>query len=277
MDDSRATYESEPLRSPTQWLESQPLYDWAYAALQLTPWSARKIAPFVRKHRIDMSEFEPKRYRNYAEFFTRRFRPGVRRFPADARDMGAFAEARYFGWEHLQADQQFPVKGHSLDAARILGSAERARPFVGGPVLLARLSPVDYHHVHYPDDGTTAAHDRGGHRIWTVNRHALQNKPDILFRNERQINILDTRRFGRLAFVEVGALTVGRISQVHPFDMPFRRGEEKSVFQFGGSAIVVFGEPAAWCPCEDLIIHTEQGVETFVRLGEAVAFRGARA
>jgi phosphatidylserine decarboxylase len=95
--------------------------------------------------------------------------------------------------------------------------------------------------------------------------------------NERQINILDTRRFGRLALVEVGALTVGRISQVHPFDMPFRRGEEKSVFQFGGSAIVVFGEPAAWCPSEDLIAHTEECVETFVRLGETVALRGSLA
>jgi len=29
-------------------------------------------------------------------------------------------------------------------------------------------------------------------RLWTVNWHALLNKPDILFRNERHINILDT-------------------------------------------------------------------------------------
>ena len=63
---------------------------------------------------------------------------------------------------------------------------------------------------------------------------------------ERNINILETRNFGRLGFVEVGALSVGRIVQVHPLDVPFQRGEEKSVFRFGGSAIVVFGEPGAW-------------------------------
>jgi hypothetical protein len=34
-------------------------------------------------------------------------------------------------------------------------AAKSARPFVGGPVLLRGLSPVAYHRVHYPDDGTT--------------------------------------------------------------------------------------------------------------------------
>jgi phosphatidylserine decarboxylase len=116
----------------------------------------------------------------------------------------------------------------------------------------------------------TLDHDRLGGRLWTVNWHALQNKPDILFSNERRINILETRNFGRLGFVEVGALSVGRIVQVHPIETAFRRGEEKSVFRFGGSAIVVFGEPGAWQPTDDLIAHTKEGVETFVRLGEPV-------
>jgi phosphatidylserine decarboxylase len=62
----------------------------------------------------------------------------------------------------------------------------------------------------------------------------LQNKPDILFRNERNINILQTENFGRVGFVEVGALSVGRIVQVHPLEEAFRRGEEKSLFRFGG-------------------------------------------
>jgi phosphatidylserine decarboxylase len=103
----------------------------------------------------------------------------------------------------------------------------------------------------------TLDHDRLGGRLWTVNWHALQNKPNILFSNERRINILGTRNFGRLGFVEVGALSVGRIVQVHPIEAAFRRGEEKSAFRFGGSAIVVFGEPGAWRPADDLIAHTK--------------------
>jgi phosphatidylserine decarboxylase len=272
MDDSKPTYESQPQHSLIQWMKSQPLYDWIDAAYQNTPWSARRIEPFIRQHHIDMDEFEPVNYRSFAEFFGRRLRPGVRKFPSAPGEMGAFAEARYLAWDRVDAQQQFPVKGHSLSAERILGNAGWARPFLGGPALLARLAPVDYHHVHYPDDGHTFVHDRHGRRLWTVNWHALQSKPDILFSNERQINILETRHFGRLGFVEVGALSVGRIVQVHPLDAPFRRGMEKSAFRFGGSAIVVFGEPGRWRPFDDLLEHTRRGIETFVRLGQPVGF-----
>ena len=271
LDDHPTTYETEPARSPMQWLESQPLYDWVYAALQHTAWSRRKIAPFVKKHGIDLSEFEPRDYRSYADFFVRKFKPGARRFPGETGKMGAFAEARYMGWNARTKDQTFPVKGHSLDAERLLGNANSARGFEQGPVLLARLSPVDYHRVHYPDDGMTRDRARLGRRLWTVNWRALQSKPDILFINERHVNLLETRHFGRLGFVEIGAMTVGRIVQTHHVERPFVRGAEKSLFCFGGSAIAVFGEPGAWRPVADILENTAKGVETMVRLGETLA------
>ncbi len=273
MDDRKATYESRPLRSVKQWLEAQPLYDRLIALYQNTRRSARAIEPFIRKYQIDMTEFEDVRYRSFAEFFDRRFKESVRSFPAEPGVMGAFAEARYFGWEKLSPQQQFPIKRYSLDAEKILGSEERARPFVGGPVLLARLSPVDYHHAHYPDDGKTIDDIRLGRRLWTVNWHALQNKTNILFVNERAINILGTTNFGRLAFTEIGALSVGRIVQAHPLNSPFRRGDRKSVFRFGGSAIILFGEPGIWRPADDILNQTKLGVECLARLGEPVASR----
>ncbi|HEY1980797.1 MAG TPA: phosphatidylserine decarboxylase [Xanthobacteraceae bacterium] len=275
MDDHPSTYEVHPRRSLTQWLESEPLYDWMLAAYQNSRCSARQIEPFIRKHNIYMTEFKPVAYRSYAEFFDREFKPGVRTFPSAPGEMGAFAEARYLAWDKFDPDQRFPVKGHSLSPAGILGNANRARPFVGGPVLLARLAPMDYHHLHYPDHGTTVEHDRLGRRLWTVHWHALQNQPDILFRNERSINMLETVNFGRLGFVEVGAMSVGRIVQVHPLDIPYQRGAEKSVFKFGGSAVVVFGEPGKWRPADDLVQHTKEGMETLVRLGDVIAFRNA--
>jgi phosphatidylserine decarboxylase len=276
MDDHPSTYESRPRRSLNQWLESEPLYDWLLAAYQNTRRSARQIEPFIRNHKIEMREFKPVIYRSFAEFFDREFRPGARTFVAASNEMAAFAEARYFGWNRLDADQQFPVKGHSLSAEQILGNEKRAAPFVGGPVLLARLSPMDYHHVHYPDDGLTLDTARLGRSLWTVNWHALQNQPDILLRNERQIDILETKNFGRLAFVEVGAMSVGRIVQVHPRETAFQRGEEKSVFKFGGSAVVLFGEPGKWRPTDDVLEHTAQNIETLIRLGDTIGLQATQ-
>jgi phosphatidylserine decarboxylase len=270
MEDHPATYDSHPRRSFTQWLESRRLYDWLVAAYQNSRWSTRNIEPFISKHKIDMMEFKPVIYRSFAEFFGREFRPGVRTFPTAPGEMGAFSEARYFAWAKLRPEQIFPVKGCSLNAGAILGGEELAKPFLGGPVILARLAPVDYHHNHYPDDGTTFHAASIGGALWTVNWHALQNQDDILFRNHRQINILNTRHFGQLAFVEIGAMSVGRIQQVHPYDKPFSRGNEKSVFKFGGSAVVLFGEPGSWQPSEDLLDNTANGMETLVRLGDII-------
>jgi phosphatidylserine decarboxylase len=59
----------------------------------------------------------------------------------------------------------------------------------------------------------------------------------------------------------------------HPTTKPFRRGDEKAVFRFGGSAVVLFGERGKWRPEEDLIAHTKEGVETLVRLGDVIACR----
>lgn len=273
MDDSPDTYETMPLQSFSQRFRSRLLYAALIGLLQSTSYSKREIEPFIRKYHIDMSEFEARDYTSYDDFFTRKFRPGVRSFPVLLEELGAFAEARYFGWEKFTHEQQFPVKESSLNAEQLLGSADLARPFIDGPLLVARLSPVDYHHVHYPDAGHTLERHKKGHRLWTVNWKALQNKSDLYIENEREIQVLETENFGRLAIVEVGALTVGRISHVHSIEQPFQRGDQKSVFHFGGSAVVLFGEPGAWHPSNDLLEYTQQGVETFVRLGEPVAKR----
>jgi phosphatidylserine decarboxylase len=253
------------------WLESGPLYDWFVAINQNTRRSAAKIEPFIRKYQIDMSEFEPGPFRSYAEFFDRTFKDGKRPFPPAPGIMGAFAEARYMAWSRVPVDQVYPIKGHSLDAAQLIGDKDLARSFANGPVVLARLAPMDYHHLHYPDHGQTLQHYRLGRKLWTVNPHALRNQPDILLKNERNINILETTNFGRLGLIEIGALSVGRIVQVHPVDRPFKRGGEKSVFKFGGSAVALFGEAGRWCPSQDLLEKTQEGVETIVKLGQPIA------
>jgi hypothetical protein len=65
------------------------------------------------------------------------------RVTASPEEMGAFAEACYFGWQNVE-----PVSKatHSVPI-RFWASADRARSFSGGPVLLVRLAPVDYHHM----------------------------------------------------------------------------------------------------------------------------------
>jgi phosphatidylserine decarboxylase len=243
----------------------------AYGALQSSPLTARKVAPFMRKFGVDPADFEPGPFRSFNEFFVRRFLPGKRSFPAEPSVMGAPCEARYFAFASLAPGDAVPVKGLRLAAEDVLGATPGKERFAGGPCLLARLCPVDYHRFHYPDSGrTTHVHAEAG-ALHSVNPLALQRKPDLFLANERRISVLETESFGLLAYVEVGALMVGRIVQTHPPEVPFRRGDEKGYFLFGGSTVLVYGEKGAWTPTEDLLEHTGAGREVLVELGQPVA------
>lgn len=238
-------------------------------ALQSTRCSARRIRPFVDAFAIPMDEYEDREWSSFNDFFIRRFRPGARGFVADPRAMPAFVEARYLAFDHIHRDVTFPVKGRFLTPAAIFDDSDAAS-FEGGPMLLARLAPVDYHRFHFPDDGEISGQRRIPGRLHSVNPVALRRRPHILASNQRHLTFMETSHFGRLAMVEVGAMNVGRIVQTHP-GASFERGQEKGYFCFGASTVLLFGEPGRWRPAADLLEQTALERESLVRLGEEVA------
>jgi len=242
-----------------------------YGSLQSTSWSGRKVAPFISRFGVDMNDFESGPFSTFNDFFIRRFLPGKRAFPKEERAMGAFAEARYLGFEKLGVDTLLPIKGLRLSANDVLGNTPGKERFQGGPCLLARLCPVDYHRFHFPDEGKALHFQVESGKLHSVNPLALQRMPKLFLGNERQISILQTKNFGQIAYVEVGALFVGRIVQTHPFEHSFKRGEEKGYFLFGGSTVIAYGEPGAWKPEADILENTGKGLEVLIELGAPVA------
>src|ERR1043165_3565920 len=215
-------------------LLSRRWFSQSYGWLQSTRWSGRKVEPFIARYGIPMDEYEPGPFPTFNDFFIRKFREGARPWVEDPRVMAAFAEARYLAWTSIEDDQKFPVKGEHLSADSLMESHDLARAFIGGPLLLARLCPVDYHRFHYPDDGRVLESYRAHGAYHSVNPVALKSKSDVLATNERHITILDTKNFGKLAYVEVGAMMVGKIILSHA-EPSFKSGDEKGYFLFGGS------------------------------------------
>jgi phosphatidylserine decarboxylase len=259
---------------PGQWLVDHLLSKrWIsviYGAFQSSSLSRGKIGPFIKKFKIPMKEYEAVHFQTFNDFFIRKFRPGARPFVEDPDRMPAFSEARYLAFEKIQAGQLFPVKGNYLTAEALFGNAELAAPFIGGPLLLARLCPVDYHRFHFPDAGKIEKTWRVHGALHSVNPLALHYRGDIFATNERQVSILETRNFGRLAYIEVGALCVGKIVQSWK-TKNFERGQEKGHFLFGGSTVIVLGEPGKWAPDPDLLEQTLRQRETLIKLGTSLA------
>lgn len=251
-----------------------------YGAFQDLPSSSRKVRPFIEKFNINIGEYEPgtrpaldqrDSYKTFNEFFIRRFRLGKRSFVTDPHRMPAFAEARYVGFDSITDERLYPVKGLYLKAKDLIGNDQVSKIFEGGPLLIARLCPVDYHRYHYPDNGKVLDHFRVPGAYDSVNPFALRYKNQIFIKNERYVSILQTENFGRLAYIEVGAICVGKIVQSHRWTKPFMRGEEKGYFLFGGSTVVLLGEKGAWKPSTDISSNTANGIETYLHLGAEVA------
>lgn len=253
-----------------------------YGAFQDLPSSHSKVRPFIEKFNIPINDYEagtrpaldPRdSYRTFNEFFVRRFKLGKRSFVAEPNRMPAFAEARYVGFDAINEKETYPVKGQYLLAKDLVGNDQVAKIFEGGPLVIARLCPVDYHRYHYPDNGKVLDNFRVPGAYDSVNPLALKYKNQIFIKNERHVTILQTENFGRLAYIEVGAICVGKIVQSHRWNKPFMRGEEKGYFLFGGSTVVLLGEKGAWKPSADILANTAKGVETYLHLGTEVAVK----
>jgi len=253
-----------------------------YGKSQDSSKSAQKVPPFIKNFNIPIDQYQKgsfnenpieTSYRSFNEFFIRKFKDGQRTFTQKDHEMGAFAEARYFGHESMTDDLTIPVKGSMLRAVDLIGDAELAKDFIGGPLMIARLCPVDYHRYHYPDDGNTLQSFTIPGDLHSVNPLALKYRQDIFIKNERRVSILETEHFGKLAYIEVGATCVGKIVQSFDESKPFNKGDEKGYFLFGGSTVVVCGEQGRWTPANDMLENTKAGVETYIHLGDVVAKR----
>ncbi len=248
---------------------SRPI-NYLYGLYKQSPRSAKRIADDIEKYKIDMSEFEAQDYTSYRDFFLRKYLPQQRPFDSNTQNMPAFAEGKYLGFAQTDRQLNFPLKGTNVNIETLLGTSDIS-PFEGGPMLIARLCPLDYHYFHFPDTGKQIKSYRLHGRYHSVNMLALMERPSIFFENERQINILETENFGKLAFIEVGAMCVGKIIQEHT-QANFTRGERKGYFDFGASTVIVLGEPGRWLPSTDILESTLRGAETKVKLGTAVAY-----
>ena len=265
---------STKLGSGLNSLVTQPLVSRLYGSFQESSLSKKKIRPFIKKFNINISEYEVTGgadfYPSFNDFFIRRFREDKRIFVTQEGRMPAFCESRYFGFESVSAGDRIPVKSAYLDPSHIIDDYTWNETFAGGPLLVARLCPVDYHRFHFPDDGHIIDRFKKHGILDSVNPLALHEKPEIFFENEREVSIFETKNFGKLAYIEVGAVCVGRIVQSYKSDH-FKRGDEKGYFLFGGSTVILIGEKGKWKPSEDILMNTENSIETYIKLGDEVA------
>ena len=125
-----------------------------------------------------------------------------------------------------------------------------------------------YHRYCYVDDGYKGENIFLPGMLHTVRPIALETVP-VFVRNCREYTLMETEHFGSLCQIEVGALLVGKIANLHGAG-PIRRGAEKGRFLYGGSTVILLLGKGKVQLDEELFRATENGSETPVRMGQAL-------
>jgi phosphatidylserine decarboxylase precursor len=243
------------------------------------PASRADIAKFVREFAIPEDELLVPlgEYANFNAFFSRKLRPGARPVaaPGDPGVVVSPADCRLAAFESQAEACDLWVKGEAFSLDALLGPAhaELAAALEGGPILVCRLAPQDYHRFHAPLAGVVEALTEIDGSLYTVNPLAVRSaRPDIFTGNKRVVAPFRTAAGGLLAFVAVGATAVGSINFTARVGDAVEKGGELGFFAFGGSSVlVVFPRGASVSVDADILSNSRAPLETIVKQGEAIA------
>lgn len=225
------------------------------------------IKKFVKKNNINLEEYEVEDYNSFNEFFTRKIRSGKRIINSDNNILISPCDSKLSIYK-IESDNKFHIKESHYCVTDLLDNAEISKEYMDGYCLIFRLTVDDYHRYCYLDNGVKDKNIFIKGVLHTVNPIA-DKKYKIYKTNCREYTVLHTKNFGDVIQMEVGAMIVGKITNYHD-EYTFSKGEEKGKFEFGGSTIVLLFKKGVIKIDEDIVINSNNGIETIVKMGEKI-------
>ena len=261
----RLIYENPLGGASLLWLVKRKAVSRIYGLYCRTPMSARAIPKFIDKYNIDMTGCNGP-YKSFAQFFSRE-KENVD-FPAEANTLGAPCEGLVSVFDDISPQQVIAAKGAHFSLAELFRDDDLARDYEGGTMVSIRLTPANYHRMHFFDDGVVTATRMIKGDLYSVSPLALNRVLRLYCRNKRALIQLSTENFGDVVLVEVGATFVGSIVHCFKDGQQVRRGDVASYFRPGGSLVLMFLKKGAFTPDGKLLDHTANGIETKIPIGE---------
>ena len=226
--------------------------------------SRRIIPSFVKKNHIDLGIYEKQEFNSYNAFFTRKIKAEQRPINEQKNILISPSDGKVTAYPITQKGR-FWIKHTQYSAAQLLKDERLAERYMGGWIYVIRLTVDDYHRYCYVADGRKSRQRKIRGVLHTVNPVANDYYP-IYKMNSREYCLLKTKELGTILLMEVGALMVGKINNHEEDSAQVKRGDEKGMFEFGGSTIVVMTEPGMAEPDKDIIHNTKAQAETLASL-----------
>ena len=232
-----------------------------YNKYMTSKYSLKKIDKFIKNNNINMDEYQEENYKSFNDFFIRRIKDDKRKV---SKGLFAIADSKLSVYK-IDDNSSFKVKNSIYTIDELLQSDGSS--FKDGYALIFRLCVDDYHHYVYPDDGEVLSNKHINGVLHTVQPLAFK-KYKVFSENDREVTFLNTKKYGEMAYIEVGAMMIGKI--VNEEVTKFKRGEEKGHFEFGGSTVILLFKKDQIKINKKIIENSKKEIETIVKLGDSL-------
>lgn len=228
--------------------------------------SKHRIKTFIEENQIDMSQYEQREFVSYNDFFTRKILEGKRPFLIEDSALISPADSKLSCYR-IRNDSYFMIKNTAYSVTDLLEDKKLADQYINGYCLIFRLTVDDYHRYCFIDDGKIISNKYILGKFHTVNPIANDYFP-IYKQNSRSYSVIESKNFGTMIQMEVGAMMVGKI--VNHDKKHCLKGEEKGYFEFGGSTVIILLKDKQAVIDNDIIENTNRNKETVVKQGETI-------
>lgn len=225
------------------------------------------IAPFVKKNGIDLAEYEKHSFSSYNDFFMRKMKEENRPIDDSVTHLISPCDSKLSAYS-ISKNGVFTIKNTSYTMTSLLRDEKLAERYMGGTILIFRLTVDDYHRYCYVDSGRKSTNRSIQGVFHTVNPVANDVYP-IYTENTREYSLLKSEHFGTIIMMEVGALMVGKIVNYEE-EAQVKKGQEKGRFEFGGSTVVICLQKEKCIIDADIVRNSKYGYETKVKMGEKI-------
>ena len=188
------------------------------------------IKPFIKSHNIKMDEYVNKKYHSFNDFFIRNIKKEARLINGNKNALIAPCDSKLTCYK-ITKDLKFNVKKSTYSVSSLINDENVANTFNEGYALVFRLSPEDYHHYLFCDEGIIINNYKIDGKYHSVNPIVYDNYK-VFRENTRECTLVKTNNFKNIMYVEVGALLVGKICNIKK-QGKFKKGEEKGYFDWG--------------------------------------------
>ena len=209
---------------------------------------------------LEEAEKEVEDYPSLADFFVRDLKPGARPI---SEGFVSPVDGRITEFGHIEDGKLLQVKGRHYLLKDLLKDEQMLERFSGGSFATIYLAPPDYHQIHTPVSGVLSVAKHIPGKLWPVNDWSVNAIPNLFAVNER-INLqIESKDYGTVGLILVGATNVGSIrlkfddlvsndsppllfdtrsSQRREYQKQVSKGESVAAFHMGSTVVLLLDE-----------------------------------